>query len=271
MKKNGTLHAAEITNCDNQIRTRNILHGYAEKYETVDFIEKDPSRFMHQVSGVENQEVMVFIAACLSYGSRSQFMPKIQWLYDCSKGNIYEWVKTGQFLDVIPCESNDCFYRFYSFHQFNLFLSCLREMLLSHSTIGQYVRKHCNGDAMSAISAICRWFADSGTGHIVPRDTKSPCKRICLFLRWMVRNDSPVDLGLWSDFIDRRTLIIPLDTHVLQQSFRIGLLTNKTGTMSTAKKLTEKLSEFFPDDPLKGDFALFGYGVNSEVDADHHQ
>ena len=118
---------------------------------------------------------------------------------------------------------------------------------------------------MSAIETICQWFADTDTNHIVPKDTQSPCKRICLFLRWMVRRNSPVDLGLWADFIDSRTLIMPLDTHVLQQSVRLGLLSGKTATMSTAKKLTDKLSEFFPDDPLKGDFALFGYGVNSAM------
>ena len=88
MKKNGTLHAAEITNSDNQIRIGDLLHDYAEKYETIDFIEKDPSRFMHQVSGVDNQEVMAFIAACLSYGSRSQFIPKIQWLYDSTQHRV---------------------------------------------------------------------------------------------------------------------------------------------------------------------------------------
>ena len=83
-----------------------------------------------------------------------------------------------------------------------------------------------------------------------------------MFLRWMVRSGSPVDLGLWSDFIDRRKLIMPLDTHVLQQSVRLGLLQSKTATMNTARRLTDKLAEIFPDDPLKGDFALFGYGVN---------
>ena len=83
-----------------------------------------------------------------------------------------------------------------------------------------------------------------------------------MFLRWMVRDNSPVDLGLWSDFIDKRTLIIPLDTHVLQEANTLGLLNGKTASMTVAKKLTAKLSLIFPDDPLKGDFALFGYGVN---------
>ena len=218
---------------------------------------------MHQVSGKANQEVTAFIAACLSYGSRKQFIPKIQWLLDCAKGNLYEWVKSGVYSEDVPCDSDDCFYRLYTFRQFNIFLCRLRQMLLEHDSIGQYVYLHCDGNAMSAVNSICQWFADTDTNHIVPKDTQSPCKRICLFMRWMVRSNSPVDLGLWADFIDRRTLIVPLDTHVLQQSVHLGLLSSKTATMATARKLTERLSEIFPDDPLKGDFALFGYGANS--------
>ena len=80
----------------------------------------------------------------------------------------------------------------------------------------------------------------------------------------MVRTNSPVDLGLWSELIDQRSLIIPLDTHVIQQSLQLGLITSKTASMSVARKLTDKLLEIFPNDPLKADFALFGYGVNQK-------
>ena len=83
-----------------------------------------------------------------------------------------------------------------------------------------------------------------------------------MFLRWMVRDNSPVDLGLWSEFIDKRTLIMPMDTHVVQEAIALGLLNSKSNSMSNAIKLTDKLTEIFPEDPLKGDFALFGYGVN---------
>ena len=57
---------------------------------------------------------------------------------------------------------------------------------------------------------------------------------------------------------------MPLDTHVLRQSLRLGLMQSRTASMSAARKLTSALAEVFPDDPLKGDFALFGYGVNEE-------
>ena len=240
------------------------LIRYAAEYETEAFLDGDPSWFMHQVAGEANPEVTAFVAACLSYGSRSQFIPKIQWLVDAAEGDMYVWVKSGKFAEVMPSCTECCFYRLYSYRQMHLFLCRLRQMLLEYGSMGQYVRQHCKGDTLSAIDSICRWFADSGADHIVPKNTHSSCKRICMFLRWMVRSGSPVDLGLWADFIDRRTLIMPLDTHVLQQSVRLGLLKSKTATMSTTKRLTEALAQVFPDDPLKGDFALFGYGVNSD-------
>ena len=80
----------------------------------------------------------------------------------------------------------------------------------------------------------------------------------------MVRDNSPVDLGLWSGFIDRKTLIMPLDVHVMRQSVGFGLLKAKTATMSTAIRLTDVMRQIFPDDPLKGDFALFGLGVTQQ-------
>ena len=109
----------------------------------------------------------------------------------------------------------------------------------------------------------CAAFADSGAAYLVPKDATSACKRVCLFLRWMARSGSPVDIGLWSDFIDRRTLIMPLDTHVLDEARRLGLISGKQTSMRTAIKLTAEMATAFPDDPLKGDFALFGHGLET--------
>ena len=112
------------------------------------------------------------------------------------------------------------------------------------------------------IKAITNWFSNYKENKLIPKDTVSACKRICMFLRWMVRDNSPVDLGIWSDFIDKRTLIIPMDTHVVNEAIALKLIDSLSTSMSNAIKLTKRLSKTFPDDPLKGDFALFGYGVN---------
>ena len=100
------------------------------------------------------------------------------------------------------------------------------------------------------------------TKHIADMEGGSAAKRLNMFLRWMVRKGSPVDIGIWSELINQRTLIMPLDTHVIQQAMQLGLLKSKSATMVAARRLTEELATFFPEDPLKADFALFGYGVN---------
>ncbi|MBQ9356034.1 MAG: TIGR02757 family protein [Prevotella sp.] len=243
---------------------KDILRAYAKQYETEKFLQGDPSWFMHHVEGRENQEAMAFLASCLSYGSRKQFMPKIQWLLERSGGRVDKWIRNGSFENDLSCSNHECYYRLYTCRQMNLLLRSYRQMLDSYGTMGEYIAKEST-DGITAIEALTRHFnSSSDNSGIIPKDTKSACKRICMFLRWMVRGDSPVDLGLWADFIDRRTLVMPLDTHVLQQSVRLGLLSSRTATMSTAVRLTKALAEVFPDDPLKGDFALFGYGVNQD-------
>ena len=237
------------------------LKTLAEKYEAPDFLNGDPSWFMHQVEGDVNKELMAFIASCLSYGSRKQFMPKIQFVLDRSKGDLYTWLTSGQFMKDIP-DSSECYYRLYTFSTMHNMLYALRDMISTHGSMKSYIGSHTG---LEAIGKIVTWFSQRSIGGIIPKSTQSCCKRVCMFLRWMVRDNSPVDLGIWSDIIDRRTLIIPMDTHVIQEAQRIGLLDSRTTSMTTAIKLTDRLREIFPDDPLKGDFALFGVGVNRQA------
>ena len=249
---------------------QNRLLTLANKYETPSFLNGDPSWFMHQVIGKRNQETIAFIASCLSYGSRQVFLPRIQYLLDCSRSEPYEWIRTGRYTLDIP-NDNQCFYRLYTNTMMHDLFHALQTMYEEYGDMENYIRCYAKlnkekpqTDAIIAIEAICDYFLKHEAIGIVPKSTKSSCKRVCMFLRWMVRTDSPVDLGIWSDLIDQRSLIIPLDTHVIQQSLQLGLITSKTASMSVARKLTDKLLEIFPNDPLKADFALFGYGVNQK-------
>ena len=249
---------------------QNRLLTLANKYETLSFLNGDPSWFMHQVIGKRNQETIAFIASCLSYGSRQVFLPRIQNLLDCSRSEPYEWIRTGRYTLDIP-NDDQCFYRLYTNTMMHHLFHALQTMYEEYGDMENYIRCYAKlnkekpqTDAIIAIEAICDYFLKHEAIGIVPKNTKSSCKRVCMFLRWMVRTDSPVDLGIWSDLIDQRSLIIPLDTHVIQQSFQLGLITSKTASMLVARKLTDKLLEIFPNDPLKADFALFGYGVNQK-------
>lgn len=238
------------------------LEKYAREYETASFINGDPSWFMHQVEGAHNREATAFVASALSYGSRKQFMPKIQAILDDACGDVDKWLRERRFEHRFKAGDSRSFYRLYSFSAMNRFFATYADLLAEYGTLGAYVRGRAT-DGFEAVEAITDYFRSHGSGGVVPKDATSACKRICMFLRWMVRSSSPVDLGLWADFIDRRTLLIPLDTHVLQEAQRLGLIKSRTASMSACRRLTTRLAEIFPDDPLRGDFALFGYGVDN--------
>jgi uncharacterized protein (TIGR02757 family) len=100
------------------------------------------------------------------------------------------------------------------------------------------------------------------TKHIADPYSSSPCKRLFLSLRWLVRREGPVDLGLWKS-VSPASLYIPLDLHVGRVARRIGLLdpARQANDRKAAVALTEKLREFSPEDPVRYDLALFGWGL----------
>lgn len=241
-------------------RTKEILWQYAEKYERA-FPSPDPSEFLKTAEGARNQEATALVAACLSFGSIEQFMPKIKQLIEWAKdsGGMDQWIRRGAFKRKIRADACGCFYRFVTYANLHVFLCAYQQIMREHGTLGEYVRRNGDETGLGAVKAICAAFADSDMGYLVPANASSACKRICLFLRWMVR-EPPVDLGLWKDFISCESLIMPLDAHVLKQARKLKLLKKESATMATARRLTAIMAEVFPGDPLRGDFALFGQG-----------
>lgn len=238
-----------------------LLRRLASQYERPDFIIGDPSWFMHQARSEADAESMGFVASCFSYGQREQFMPRVGRILRLSEGETARWIASGAYRDAIPDDRN-CFYRLSTNADVRRLLDALRLLLLRHGSIREMVRRDAS-DALGAIKCLTAYFAASGSGQLVPRTAQSACKRLAMFLRWMVRDGSPVDLGLWRGILPKRSLIMPLDTHVMQQSLRLGLTSSHATSMAAAIRLTEAVREVFPDDPLKADFALFGYGIDS--------
>ena len=262
-----TTYLLYVSFMDEELKT--LLLQYADRYETAGFISGDPSWFMHQVTGQHNRETMAFVASCSSYGSRKQFLPKIQYLLDCSGGDFHEWVSMGEYERDIPA-TNQCFYRLYSYEKMNAFLRMLRQLLNEYGSLGDFAAwsvEHCHdgsSDVLAILDAISNYFWSRGLTGIVPKPRTSLCKRPVMFLRWMVRDGSPVDLGLWTSFVDKRNLYIPMDTHVFQMSQRLGLIRQNSASWKSVEMLRNKMLEVFPDDPSRGDFALFGYDVSDD-------
>ncbi|MCR4789705.1 MAG: TIGR02757 family protein [Treponemataceae bacterium] len=250
------------------------LKALADKYEKVSFMDTDPSQFLHWYEDRANIEIACLFAAMLSFGNRKQFIPKIKALLeraDSESGSIYAWIKSTKFYSSLKelCDKEadleKKYYRFYSFKDLIDFFSTIEKILESHSSLGDFFKeeyeksKNENPDTDLA-DIISKVFENCS---MVP-STKNSCKkRTYMFMRWMVRQNSPVDLGIW-DWYPQSKLLIPLDTHVIQEAIKLGLLQeNSKADIKIARYLTRKMEQFFPGDPARADFALFGLGVDT--------
>ena len=242
-----------------------LLRRLADQYETAAFVADDPVRFPRAAKGAVNRETTAFVAAALSYGSRPQFLAKIGEIVSASGGDVHGWTLAGGWRAMFRDDDMSCFYRIFPRSKMAKFFATLADVLRENGSLGAFAKSVAT-DGVGTVEALCERFRESGCAPVVPQDTASACKRLCMFMRWMVRTGSPVDLGLWS-WIDRRTLVVPLDVHVAQQAHRLGLLYSKAPTMQSALGLTLRLAEIFPDDPLKGDFALYGLGIDGAAAA----
>ena len=241
-----------------------MLRELADEYESAEFIENDPSRFMHEAEGDANREAVAFTASCLSFGARAQFMPKIASIIGKAGGDVARWIGEGRYVKDFAKGDMECFYRFYTRSDMRGFFDEYRRVIRESGSLGERLRAIAKGGRMTGLEAVNAISAIFKT-PLVASSKQSCRKRICMFLRWMVRGGSPVDLGLWEDFIDRRTLVMPLDTHVIAQSVKFALADGKCASMAAAVRLTRKAAEIFPDDPLKADFALFGAGTSGRA------
>lgn len=246
----------------------------AQKYENADFLKKDPSQFMHRFSDVQNQEAAAFIAANLAFGRREQILSHVEKILDAAGSSPVRWILSENYKDFFHSDSEielkKSFYRMYTNQDMILFFDGLKKIFESEKTAGDFFKKRWKSEnAKSGFDKLnhrCYLHlviedAFDKKCALVPHTKDSAAKKINMMLRWLVRSSSPVDLGLWTWF-DKKNLLMPLDVHVMNQAAELGLIKSKSANLKTAVELTEKMKEIFPEDPVKADFALFGFDID---------
>ena len=236
---------------------KELLIRLAERYETEEFIKGDPIQFPHEVAkrggGRRDIEISAILSSWLAYGNRKQFCSALQALHELMDYKPFEYLYSQSWRIFKDC--NETMYRFFTYHDFYTLFDNLRIYYLhiyKGFTIAEILQQ-----SNDPLKKLIDMF-DNIKGF--PINDKSACKRLNMLLRWMARKDSPVDLGLWN--IDPSKLIIPVDTHVHRMALDLGLTKRRQADMKTALEITDAMREIWPEDPAKGDFALFGYGVN---------
>jgi len=245
------------------------ISEWAKKYNVSSFISDDPIQFPHRFVKKQDIEISAFLTAWICYGRREIIVKKAEWLHEQMGESPYGWIMDEQYLSLGKQHAGkrDTFYRFYTFDDLKGLCARLRIIYSVYDSMEEaFLAVPSETDPLQKLQEM---FV--GIRGIPEITSNSACKRLALFLRWMVRCDGIVDLSLWRHSIKPSELIIPLDTHVHQISICLGLTIQKTANMKAAIEITEHLKKIFPEDPCLGDFALFGYDIKVTKEHTFHQ
>ncbi|MBK8505511.1 MAG: TIGR02757 family protein [Saprospiraceae bacterium] len=244
-------------------KVKDLLDYYLEQYNCPSFIESDPISIPHRFTDRRDIEIAGFFAATFSWGQRKTIINKCSELMSLMDNQPYAFVKHHQARERKTFEkfvhrtfqyTDTIYFLTLLQHHYNRSNS-LEDLFLSDSGQGVDLARFHN-------EFFDLPYAPDRTRKHVPTPLRnSTCKRINMYLRWMVRDDGKgVDFGLWKR-ISPRDLLIPLDVHVDRIARRLNLLTRKQTDWLATIELTSNLRIFDANDPVKYDFALFGMGV----------
>lgn len=225
---------------------KETLIGWAEEYNDPKYFQEDPiifpTRFMREmVNGSarkQDVEIAALLSSHLAWGRRSMIVRDCDRMFEEMSWKPYDYIMNGEYRD-----ENASMHRTIKWRDFAGICGRLHNVYSSHDSI----------EGLTDMEIRCLIFGQK-------EDRKAPNKKISMMRRWLVRDDGKVDLGLWKDS-DKSKLILPLDVHVHTQASALGLTTRRQKDIVTAQEITEVFKEIWPEDPCKGDFALFGYGV----------
>lgn len=233
------------------------------KYETKDFIKDDPIQFPHRFKEIKDIELAGFIASVFAFGNRKVFIRKLNELFTLFQN------EPKNFIENFERKSLKGFnYRFAKEEDVEEIFLVLKKLYSSNSSLEELFRYgYETKDFHQMLKVVTDYFYSNmentfGAKYLIPDANKNGAmKRVNMLLRWLVR-DGVVDLGVWK-FIDKSELLIPLDTHVARISREMNLLKRNSNDFKAVKELTNELKIFDKNDPVKYDFAMFGYGIDN--------
>ena len=247
--------------------TKIELDKLAEKYEKEYFIKSDPIQFPHRFKMKKDIEIAGFVASLIAYGSRKVFIKKLERLFEIAQFEPLNFI-----LNFNKGLLGDFNYRFGKTEDFDAIFLIMKKLYSNDGGLEELFKyAYENVGTLRDIrffKTVTEYFysrvnTDAGQGFyfMIPNpDNCGAMKRMNMFLRWMVRKP-PVDFGLWK-FISASELLIPLDVHVARVSREMGLLKRNSNDFKAVVELTDCLKQFDVNDPVKYDFATFGYGVS---------
>lgn len=248
---------------------KDFLDREAQRINNVDFIANDPVQFPRRFTSLQDIEIVSLLAATIAWGKRKMICDNCEKMLAIMHNDPLKFVESGDY-ELLPDELN--IHRTFFARDFKHALRGLRRIYSHYGSLNDFATKHHVADdvtpAWKLVELMNREFSEANGGCANSRclPTKlndTALKRVNMALRWLVRNDGIVDLGVWTA-IKPSQLFIPLDVHVGDTARALGLVTRRANDKKTVLELTHVLSQMRPSDPVVYDFALFGIGIGDK-------
>ncbi|MFH1616751.1 MAG: TIGR02757 family protein [Planctomycetota bacterium] len=256
----------------NMEEIKEVLERLYARYNHAEFVPPDPLQFVYKYTSAGNREIAAFLSAALAYGRVGQIEKNLAGLFEIMDPGPYEF--------VIGFDKDKRRVLRGFKHRFNTgadiaeLLELLQYVLSESGSIEKYFLKgfdKTDGNIISALTVFVQLLLDryrAEHGRTASRTLRyllvspsggSACKRLNLFLRWMVRDDE-VDTGLWKS-VKPSQLVVPVDVHMGRLCGMLGFCEDQAISLKTALQITAGFAQIVPDDPARYDFALSRVGI----------
>lgn len=245
-------------------KLKEYLDVKVDQYNQPFFIDNDPVSIPHRFSKKQDIEIAGFFAAIFSWGNRTTIINKSKELMNLMDNAPYQFILNHSSADLKKLKGFK--HRTFNKEDLYYFIEFFHQHYSKHDSLEKAFFPSAGYDAEKGLNHFKKSFFSHEhlkrtEKHVSSPLQKSTCKRLNMFLRWMVRSDNKgVDFGIWKN-ISPSVLICPLDVHVARVARKLGLLRRKQNDWLAAVELTGALRKFDKKDPVKYDFALFSLGV----------
>jgi len=246
------------------------LDAIYRRYNRRDCVHPDPLEFLYGYPKIHDREIVALVASTLAYGRVAQILKSVSVVLDALGPSPADFLAATS-AETIRKTFSGFVHRFATGETLSALLVGIKRAAARYGSLHHCFLAGFDPADQTIMGAMNRFVDElltgdgSCPGHLLPRPERgSACKRLNLFLRWVVRNDA-VDPGGW-DQIPTATLIVPLDVHMHRIGRLLGFTTRKQTDIRTALEITDGFRRLVPDDPVRYDFALTRFGIRENVD-----
>jgi uncharacterized protein (TIGR02757 family) len=250
-----------------------FLEGLYLVYNRRELVYPDPLVFLYDYGDPLDREIAGLVASCLAYGRVAQILKSVKKILSPLGRHPHRFLLRLPLGRLPEGLFGNFKHRFTTGEQMEALLTRAAEILHAHGSLEAFMRQCVrSGDFLEALNLFSRELSPRGSSRtrtgggfslLASPENGSACKRLALYLKWMVRRDE-VDPGGWTVFSPSE-LIVPTDTHMHDVALRLGLTARKQADLKTALEITRAFARFCPEDPARYDFALTRFGIRGAL------